>query len=693
MPEDRRLAAIMFTDIVGYTALMGKDEESAFQLLRKNRQVQKSIIEKHGGTWLKEIGDGNLASFSSASDAVRCAIAILEGCQKADIILRIGIHSGEVVFEDGDVFGDGVNVASRLQESAEKGCISISEAVYKDIKNKVGINTKFVEEKTFKNVDEPVKVYKVQSDEEAKEDQKRTRDEGLKKGRVKLVYILGGLIALIAAILIWYNLPNKQSPTSTQETLVTELKKSIAVLPFKNMSGDPGQEYLCDGLTDEIINHLFKIESFDKVVSLSSVLTYKGTNKRLPEIADELKVNYILEGTYKNAGDQIRISAQLIDARNDKHIWTNDYDQTVEEIFVIQADIAIQIARNLQAFLTSSETQNIQRIPTSNQEAYQLAQKAALAFEQAEWTKAEDYINQAIELDPNFADAYAGLGFLKLYVGARGNQTEIQSAVWEAKPYLEKALEIDPNVGLGHFGMALLNEWVQWDYIKAEKEYLKAMEIEPNNTGYIGSYVEFLLKMNQLEDALIYMNQLYEKDITTSNYRIWSYILDNMGRKKEAQEKINEGLELNGKPFIKVAGQTYLWLEEYDSALIYLDSAVNINDREISYPWFQSCLALANYKMDNFQKAQEIVDQIIDKSKRTSTGSPARFAAWYYSGIGEVDSAFYYLEIAYEKRSVEMSWLKVSPIFDDLRNDDRYWDLYERTGHKAYDEYLEEKKE
>jgi class 3 adenylate cyclase len=198
MTEDRRLAAIMFTDIVGYTALMGKDEESAFKLLRKNRQVQKQIIEKHGGKWLKEIGDGNLASFSSASDAVRCAIAILEGCKKADILLRIGIHSGEVVFEDSDVFGDGVNVASRLQESAEEGCISISEAVYKDIKNKAGIYTKFVEEKTFKNVDEPVKVYKVQSEEDSKEDQKPTGDEELKKRRVRLVYILGGLIAVIS---------------------------------------------------------------------------------------------------------------------------------------------------------------------------------------------------------------------------------------------------------------------------------------------------------------------------------------------------------------------------------------------------------------------------------------------------------------------------------------------------------------
>jgi tetratricopeptide (TPR) repeat protein len=437
---------------------------------------------------------------------------------------------------------------------------------------------------------------------------------------------------------------------------------------------------------------LFKIKSFDKIVSLSSVLTYKGTNKRLPEIADELKVNYILEGTYKNAGDQIRISAQLIEAKNDKHIWTNDYDQSVEEIFVIQADIALQIACNLQTFLTSAETQNIQEIPTKNQEAYQLAQKSTLAFEQGEWTKAEDYALRAIELDPNFADVYAGVGFLKLWFGYDG-QREIQAAVWEARPYLEKALELNPNLGLGHFGMALLNDWAQWDFVKAEKEFLKAIELEPNNSDYIRAYVEFLLKMNRLEDALIHINQLYEKVITAPDYRLWSYILHKMGKKTEAQEKINEGLELNGNEFFKYAGSAYIWQEEYESALIYLDSALKINEKEILYPWFQASLALAYYKTDNFQKAQEIINQTIDKGKITSAGSPARFTAWYYGAIGEVDSAFYYLGIAYENRSVQMPWLKVSPAFDNLRDDDRYWDLYERTGHKAYDEYMEAREE
>lgn len=598
-----------------------------------------------------------------------------------------------------------MNVASRIESLGVQGSVLISDKVFDEIKNQSDIKTESLGFFELKNIDRSIEVFAISNEgfhvprrEEIKGKIKTPAESGKElsvPGKNSGKVMKFGLFAL-GVLLIVYFLYEASSysgffsnSTKSNEIIKNLSEKSIAVLPFKNMSGDPDQEYLCDGLTDEIINHLFKIESFDKVVSLSSVLTYKATSKRLPEIADELKVNYILEGTYKNVGDQIRISAQLIEPKKDKHLWTNDYDQPVEKIFVIQSDIALQIARNLQAFLTTTETQNIQAIPTLNQEAYQLAQKATLAFEQGEWTHAEDYLNQAIELDPNFADVHAGLGLLKLWASGYGGQTEKKAAVWEAKSSLEKALELNPNIGSGHFGMALLNDWVQWDFIKAEKEYLKAIALEPNNAGYIRIYVEFLLKMNRLEDALIYINQLYKKVITAPDYRLWSYILHKIGKTNEAEEKINEGLELNGKQFFKYAGAAYIWKEEYESALIYLDSALKINEKEILYPWFQASLALAYYKTDNFQKAQEIINQTIDKSKITSAGSPARFTAWYYGAIGEVDSAFYYLEKAYENRSVQMPWLKVSPAFDDLRDDDRYWDLYERTGHKAYDAYME----
>jgi class 3 adenylate cyclase len=212
MPEDRRLAAIMFTDIVGYTALMGSDEDKAFKILRKNRNIQKPLIKKYNGKWLKEMGDGILASFNNSSDSVRYAGEIQHAVKKEGIALRIGIHEGEVVFEGGDVLGDGVNVASRLEEIADDGCINISGAVFKDIKNKAGISTEFIEEKTLKNVDEPVKVYRV-SCEESNNETNQTHTK--RKFSIKYIYYLfAGFVIIIVSVLAIQYLKN-QSPPST----------------------------------------------------------------------------------------------------------------------------------------------------------------------------------------------------------------------------------------------------------------------------------------------------------------------------------------------------------------------------------------------------------------------------------------------------------------------------------------------
>jgi class 3 adenylate cyclase len=271
MPEDRRLAAIMFTDIVGYTALMGSDEDKAFKVLRKNREIQRPIIKKYRGEWLKEMGDGILASFHTASDAVRCAGEIQHAVKKEGIALRIGIHEGEVVFEGGDVLGDGVNVASRLEEMAEEGAINISGAVYKDIKNKAGITAEFIEEKSLKNVEDPVKVYRVKCEEPEVEvlDEKPSE----KKMNKLPYYIIGGLIIVIAAILIWQFLPEKESVTVLEDTEIDKIDKSIAVLPFRNDSPDQENEYFCNGMMEEILDKLHKIGDLNVYVENPVKLT------------------------------------------------------------------------------------------------------------------------------------------------------------------------------------------------------------------------------------------------------------------------------------------------------------------------------------------------------------------------------------------------------------------------------------
>jgi len=477
------------------------------------------------------------------------------------------------------------------------------------------------------------------------------------------------------------------------------LEKSIAILPFHNFSGNPNQDVMCDGLTDEIINHLYRIESFDKVVSLTSVLKYKGANKDIPEIADELKVNYILEGTAKKIGDQLRVSAQLIEPANDKHIWQKDYDRPYEEVITIPADIALQIANHLKTFLTNSEEQNIQKVPTSNLDAFTLLKQAQLLGSDPTSFIMDDRVIElalkAIELDPDFANANASMGFITLMKANYGGKEEMQSAGWEALPYLEKALEIDPDNWLAHFTLGTLNDWFKWDYVNAEREYLKALELMPNNSSIRGGYGgQFLVKMSRLEDARKHTLHLLS---ASEDPLFFTYQFSEIrrliiaGARNEALTSINTLLELWKKQAYVWAGDAFLWLEEYDSALYYLEAGKLAGEPEMSIPRFQAYLALAYRKTNHHTQARKIINQLIARSDTTSAMSPAFFLGCYYSGIEELDSAFYWLEKAVDNRSPEIPWLKTNPILSNLKDDDRYWDLYVRTGHKAYDDYMDRK--
>ena len=521
-----------------------------------------------------------------------------------------------------------------------------------------------------------------------------TVPDEIHKSKKRSIILFSGLLLaciLIILALVLFNVIGRKK----QSLVDTDLKKSIAVLPFHNFSGDPNQEYMSDGLTDEIINHLYKIKSFDKVVSLNSVLTYKGADKRLPQIASELKVNYILEGTYKKIGEQVRVTAQLIEPKNDRHLWQNEYDQPYKEIIAIQADIALQIADQVKAFITDSEKQNIQKIPTANQEAYNFLQQAIIHLSESDYFKdidrffkiGKDLTLKAIELDPDYSDAYAWAGLYSLYEGAYAGNKEMSEATLNALPFIENALELDQDNGIAHFIMGNINEWGRWDYIKAEKEYVKSVELLPNRLDNYNLISEFYIKMNRPDNAIPLLEKVYESNINDHiNLLAKSYILS--GNKKEAYDSINKFAESCEEYMYKWVGEVFIWLENYEAAGLYLESALKSKDPQMSLPRFQACLALTYHKTKNYQQAQAIINQLIDKSKETSVGSPEYFAGWYYSGIGAVDSAFYWLEKAYDKHSPEMPYLKVTPVFKSLKNDDRYWDLYERTGHKAYDEYI-----
>ncbi len=485
--------------------------------------------------------------------------------------------------------------------------------------------------------------------------------------------------------LLAYNLFGGKNRFKIDESLA----KSIAVLPFHNFSTDPDQEYMCDGLTDEIINHLYKIKSFDKVVSLNSVLTYKGSNKKSPQIADELKVNYILQGTYKKIGEQLRVTAQLIEADSDTHLWQNEYDQAYEEIISLQSDIALQIADHLKAFLSVSEKENIQKTTTTNQEAYELLQTGLYLNNTRRFdanSQVFDFALEAIRLDPDYADAHASAGLMVLWDGIYSGETDIQHAAMAALPYFEKALELDQYNASAHNAMAFINFYARWDYVRAEKEFLRSLDLEPNNSGFDDGSVEFSLQMGQIEYVLKHIDKVQGYSNLFFSI-VSSHILSD--NKIEAYKLLAQASNNKmAQPFI---GEAYIWMEEYDSAKFYLESALQSEHYEMPIPRFQAKLAFVYEKTNNHLKARTIVNQLIAKSDTSAAGSPAYFTGWYYSAMGEVDSAFYWLEKAFENRSAEFPWLKVDPAFNTLKDNDRYWDLYERTGHKAYDDYMASK--
>ncbi len=468
-------------------------------------------------------------------------------------------------------------------------------------------------------------------------------------------------------------------------------EKSIAVLPLINVREDPDQEWMSVALTNEIINHLYKIASFEKVVSLNSVLTYKRPDKKIPFIAEELKVNYILEGTFHKIGDQVKLTVHLIDPQNDKYLWQNDYNKPYKEIISIQSDIAMQIAVNVNAFMTVSEKRNIQKIPTCNMEAYDLIQRAmALSAERSiSVYQGLDSAIKAIKLDPAYADAYAAAGAFSLYSAvSRISLNEMPTAIRDASPFIEKALKLDPNNSFAHFLMGNIYEWGRWDYVEAEKEYLKVKEISPNITdsGINNLIGEFFLKMNRMELADHYFSKILEStEITFDHSLIKSLILSN--RTQEAYDYIEKTKAISYMSDV-YKGENYLWLHEYDLAKSCLESTLTAKNPLMEKPRFLACLALACSKTSRTVRAKQIINQIAVKSNTTIAGSPEYYTGWYYSAIGEIDSAFIWLDKALYNKSPEMPWLKQNPFFNSLKGDKRYWDLYEKTGHKTYDDFL-----
>ena len=474
MPQSRQLAAIMFTDIVGYTALMGNDEVKAFDLLNKNRELQKPIIEKYGGKWIKELGDGVMASFNTVSDAVTAAIKIQQTCNATkDFQLRIGIHLGEVVFENEDVFGDGVNIASRIQAVANPGSIYISESVHQNVSNKKDIQTKFIKEETLKNVKEPVRIYEVMITNNA-------------------------------------NIPSENKMKNIPQN-------SIAVLPFINMSSDPEQEFFSDGLTEEIITDLSGLERL-LVISRSSIMTFKGTNKKIKEIANEVNVRYILEGSVRKSGNSLCITAQLIDARNDAHLWAEKYTGTLDDVFEIQEKVSRSIVKALDVKLTTEEDSRLSQHPIEDakaHECYILARQEVWKFTEAGLNNAIVLAQRGLDIVGENALLYATLSLTYLFFQHYGIRND-PSDLAKANLYGLKSLELDADLPQTHFVQGIL-AFKKGNLQQASNIFRKVLLEEQNNPDALHFLIVTYSMAGKANAAIPLMKKLLQVDPLTIN--------------------------------------------------------------------------------------------------------------------------------------------------------------------------------
>lgn len=638
MPQSRQLAAIMFTDIVGYTALMGEDEKMAFELLNQNRQIQKKLIEEFNGKWIKELGDGVLSTFPTITDSVNCASAIIrESAQVKGLTLRIGIHHAEIIFEDGDVFGDGVNIASRLQAIAPPGSICISEAVRNNVANRKELKTRLLKQDTLKNVKEPLRIYEVILDE---------ADTG-------------------------------QSPLkpSHPDTIKNIPEKSIAVLPFTNMSNDPEQEYFSDGMAEEILNSLSHIKDL-KVAGRTSSFQFKGKYIDLREIGDKLSVSTVLEGSVRKQGNKLRITAQLINVEDGFHLWSEKFDRNMDDVFAIQDEIALAITENLKVILLAKEKEIITKSPTHDTDAYEFYLKGRFYLNKRFLLQSLDQFQKAVEIDPGFAKAYAGLADAYIVLGFY-NVLPAKEVMPKAKQAADTAIQIDQSLCEPYCSLGMYCASYEWNWKEAKLNFLRSIQL---NSRYVQSHVWFghyFLSWieGNYEEGIRHLDMAIELEPNNAMCYINKFaVVFTLGNLEEAFQTAKKGYEMDSDSLIgkRIMGLAHLYNHQHDKAIEYLEFASELSNHAA---FNQVDLINAYTTIGAIEKAKAVMEDLYAKIKEGKYVSSCimSFASGF---LGNIDEAIDWLEKAYEERDAYLCILNHYPwVPERLRQDNRFQDF------------------
>ncbi len=637
--KTRRIAAIMFTDIVGYTALMQQDENAAAEIRAHHRQEFEQYHKIYNGEILQYFGDGTLSVFQSGVEAVECAIAIQKALNKDEPVpLRVGLHMGDIVFDGTDIYGDGVNLASRIESMSIAGAILISGKLNDELKNHQQIKTISLGHFELKNIKKPVEVFAVSND-------------GIK-------------------------VPERSELKGKQK----EQTKTIAVLPFVNMSSSEDNEYFSDGMTEEIINALAKIKSL-KVTSRTSSFFFKNKKTPIPQIGKELNVSTILEGSIRLSGNKMRITAQLIDVADDFHFWSESFDRSIEDIFAVQDEISLLIADKLREHIGHFEIDdhlvNDPEIPVDIYNQYLKSRFHILKMTKTDIDQGMSILEDVIDAQPKFALAHLGMHLGFTMKGMMGLIPAIEAFV-KGQPFLKKAIEIDENLAECQLHLSYDAFLQMWDLEAAYRHLNKSFEIRPSVEFYqsmastLGAERKFDAAQNYIETAL----QL--DPFSEINHHLSGFIYYSQEQYKEAIEWFEKAVQL--KPNFIVSkfykGQALLLMGRAAEALAYFQKLPEDEPGDITKLGFIT-LAYASLR-DDIQTEAGIAK--LEAALKTDLVSKAISALILCHAIlGNKEKALHFVEQGVAFRLPMMVYLYTEPILKTLYAIPRFQELVKQV--------------
>jgi len=676
MPEDRRLAAVMFTDIVGYTALMGKDQDRAFEVLHKNREIHLTLIDKHKGLLIKELGDGMLAQFNSALQAVRCAIEIQEMAHsRLEVKLRIGIHLGDITIEHDDIFGDGVNIASRLQAIADPGGIYVSEATAEAVGSKKDIKFHFLGELQLKNVDHPVKTYYLESDWLAQPSRSKITSLLTKKTQYRKFYLIGGLLLMTLIIYGWWYFGHRDLGI-----------RAVAVLPVTNLTGDSTKNILLAGLHSGIRDELAAIRSI-RVPSRTTTNKYQNTSLSIPEIARELSVDALIEIDLYETGDSTRLQARLIKAYpKEVQLWGEMFDIDTRKILSIYDEIALAVAKESEIDLSSDEVSRFSTIQVIDPDAYEayltgIAHMYSLSRQGI--ITALEYFEKSLSIDSSYAPTWAGIAWTYAVHVTQGiaPSSEVLPKYEKA---MAKAVELDSTLAEIRYVLATTNTWNFWNWEKAEEEFHKTFEIEPNHVEALAFYGHYLNIMNRIDESSPYIEKALKLEpYNTLILSLYGMHLNHTRQYSKAIKLLNNTLDEDPDNIIALPALWTIYHNSgmYEEAIEMAAKVYMVRGEERANEELLEGYRIGGYKtaMDRVAKAFTL--------KKDSTFYPAWRLATLYMRADNEEGAIYWLEKAYEEHDVNVTYISVDPIFDPIAQNPRFQEILKKMDLKRAEKF------